>query len=627
MAKVNKNPRKQKPDIPDPLFPELLNLIHGSVIQTNQNANITTIFNESYLTGLFPEPAHETLESIKTQIQRTLLDYHSRGVLKSGATFQLKSPGTIRLLRLTVNQRPSGYLILAEDITDQKNFEENLRSSQRKFRILLESAAQGILVVDINGQITLANTKIEQLFGYSREELLNQPVELLIPPQYRDVHSRHRNKYILDPASRVMGKGMAISGYRKDNTQFPIEVSLSSVELHDGLYIMAFITDISERRRLENKIRRIEKLEAIGQLAGGIAHDFNNVLAGIMGLSELALRKMEPDHPSARHLNLIVQKAQDAAYLVKQLLAFSRQQAIAPRKLNLNRLIQNNYEMLQRYLGEDILLKLDLAQELWPIQADPSAIDQIITNLCINARDAMPDGGELTITTSNVDLKDQPMIEIQAPNTAFYVRISVSDTGVGIAPEVQKHIFEPFFTTKDFGHGTGLGLATVYGLVEQHHGSIQFTSRQGEGTTFHIFFPAALSLKDDDQHIPETKTSHPGTETILLVDDEEAILNSHKELLESLGYRVFTATDGLVAYQLLEKHVNEIELVISDVVMPNLGGIDLKILAERLNPDIRFLLISAYSDKLDPGIPYLQKPFTLQEFTHRIRKILDKHNK
>lgn len=615
-TKKNTSPESQR-------FSDVLELINAIVVRIDHKGRIVEFFNKHLLSTLFPDSNSQNVKDIADQLQKALVHALESENLKNGMTLQLKSRSAIRLFLLRIKEHSDGYLILLEDITDQRNFEENLKSSERKFRILLESAAQGILVVDINGQITLANTKIEQLFGYNREELLNQPVEILIPAPYRDVHVRHRSKYILKPFQRMMGEGRMINGQRKDGTQFPIEVSLSSVELHDGMYIMAFITDISERRQLEDRIRRMEKLEAIGQLAGGIAHDFNNVLAGIMGLSELALRKIEKDHPAVRHIKLILQKSQDAAFLVKQLLAFSRQQTIAPRRLNLNQIIRNNYDMLQRYLGEDILLKLNLAEHLWPIQADPSAVDQVITNLCINARDAMPDGGELRITTQNIDLKEEPMLEIQAPITTTYVRLTISDTGMGIPKEIQKRIFEPFFTTKEFGHGTGLGLSTVYGLVEQHQGIIKFSSTPGEGTTFYIYLPALIAEESEIHRKEKSDESYPGKETILLVDDESAVLESHKELLEALGYKILTANDGLAAYRLLEKHQEEIDLIVSDVVMPNLGGIDLKILAHRLNPEIRVLLISAYSDKLEPGVPYLQKPFTLEELTRRIREVLE----
>ena len=615
-TKKNTSPESQR-------FSDVLDLINAVVVRIDHKGRIVEFFNKHLLSTLFPDSNSQNVKDIADQLQKALVHALENENLKNGLTLQLKSRSAIRLFLLRIKEHSDGYLILLEDITDQRNFEENLKSSERKFRILLESAAQGILVVDINGQITLANTKIEQLFGYNREELLNQPVEILIPAPYRDVHVRHRSKYILKPFQRMMGEGRMINGQRKDGTQFPIEVSLSSVELHDGMYIMAFITDISERRQLEDRIRRMEKLEAIGQLAGGIAHDFNNVLAGIMGLSELALRKIEENHPAVRHIKLILQKSQDAAFLVKQLLAFSRQQTIAPRRLNLNQIIRNNYDMLQRYLGEDILLKLNLAEHLWPIQADPSAVDQVITNLCINARDAMPDGGELRITTQNIDLKEEPMLEIQAPITTTYVRLTISDTGMGIPKEIQKRIFEPFFTTKEFGHGTGLGLSTVYGLVEQHQGIIKFSSTPGEGTTFYIYLPALIAEESEIHRKEKSDESYPGKETILLVDDESTVLESHKELLEALGYKILTANDGLAAYRLLEKHQEEIDLIVSDVVMPNLGGIDLKILAQRLNPEIRVLLISAYSDKLEPGVPYLQKPFTLEELTRRIREVLE----
>jgi len=509
----------------------------------------------------------------------------------------------------------------------ESSYEIELQRSEAKFRIVLETAAQGILLVNLHGQISLVNTKIEKLFGYSRDELIDASLEKLVPLLYRDIHVHYRNKYFANPTNTAMAAGKEINGKRKDGSEFPIEVHLTSAEMYDGLHVIAFITDISEQKKLQNRIRRMEKLEAIGQLAGGIAHDFNNVLAGIIGLTELAQRKIPEDSPAEKNLKMVIDKAQGAAQLVKQLLAFSRQQVLAPKPLNLNQHIENSKRMLQRYLGEDIQLVVNVDPKLHPISADPSAMDQIITNLCINARDAMPDGGDLQIRTENIDITNENIpLDKVAPQIDF-VKLSISDTGVGMRQEIQKHIFEPFYSTKEFGQGTGLGLATVYGLVEQHGGVTQFTSIPGEGTVFYLYFPAITDKKLQEEQHPIKNKVPGGSETILIIDDEKDIIHSAAETLALHGYKVLTSEDGINGLKLFESRKDAIDLVISDVVMPRMGGIELKMLIQNIKPEIKFLHISAYTDRIEPGFSYLQKPFLAEQLLTKIRDVLDAPSK
>lgn len=506
---------------------------------------------------------------------------------------------------------------------EQKSYEAEFHRSEAKFRIVLETAAQGILLMNMHGQITMANTKIEQLFGYDRDELVDASLEILIPSAYRDIHIHHRNTYLSNPENRMMAAGKELHGRRKDGSEFPIEVHLTSMEMYDGLNVVAFITDISEQKELQNKIRRMEKLEAIGQLAGGIAHDFNNVLAGIIGLTELGLRKLPPDSEAIRNFKMVIDKAQGAADLVKQLLAFSRQQVLSPKPLNLNQIILKNQNLLQRYLGEDIHLRVELDPDLYRIEADPSALDQIITNVCINARDAMPDGGDLDIRTENVSIANEDIsIEKLAPQNDF-VKLTITDNGIGMRQEVQKHLFEPFYSTKEFGQGTGLGLATVYGLVEQHGGATQFKSIPGEGTSFFIFLPAVRKEDQANHGVSQPKKVSGGDETILIVDDEADIILSSADTLTRAGYQVLTAQDGIEALEIFKKNKTKIDLVISDIVMPRMGGIELKLLIQDEQPQMRFLHFSAYSDKIEPGFTYLEKPFIADALLLKVRELLD----
>ncbi len=515
------------------------------------------------------------------------------------------------------------YLSLTRNITERRRYEIDLQKSEKKFRILLESAAQAIVLVDMHGQITLVNKKMEELFGYERAELIGRQIEMLIPKRFTESHYRFRNNFMREPVSRPMGKGVEINGLHKSGREFPLEISLSHVELMEGFFVMALITDVSERKDLEQKIRQVEKLEAIGQLAGGIAHDFNNVLSGIIGLSELAQRKIDKSYPVYETLSIIIGKSKSAADLVRKLLAFSRQQVLAQRKSNLNEIIKNNKKLLQRYLGEDIRLITKLEADLPWISVDQTAMDQIITNLSINARDAMPDGGELLIRTDVVNRRDLDFA-IQIPETTErLVRLTIADSGVGMPDDVKKHIFEPFFTTKDFGEGTGLGLATVYGLVKQHNSIIKFDSAIGEGTTFYIYFPALCAVAEDKAEAKSKEIIKGGNEMVLLVDDEADIRKTSKDALEHYGYKVLTAGNGIEALALLEANKDDVALVITDMVMPQMGGMELRLNGLRIKPTIKFLMMSALKERPGRSLPFLEKPFLSGKLLKKVREILD----
>ena len=522
-----------------------------------------------------------------------------------------------RLSKSTQNQ----ILCLLRDISERKKYELDLQKSENRFRILLESILQAIVLIDIHGRINLVNSKLEQLFGYTRDELLLQPVEMLLPFNLRGKdHILNQNRF-RHSEDIVLERPVELTGMRKDGSEFPFEIQLTHVEMLDGPFVLGILSDISQKKQLEARIRRVEKLEAIGQLAGGIAHDFNNVLAGIIGLSELALRKIPAESPVQDNLKLIINKAESAADLVRKLLMFSRQQKITKQNVNLNKIILSNKKLLQRYLGEDIHLIITLDDDLHLIHGDPSAMDQILTNLCINARDAMPDGGELTIQTKNIEITE-PESDIPPGK---YVQLIVADSGIGMSEETKKHIFEPFFTTKELGQGTGLGLATVYGLVRHHGGFIQFDSELGEGTIFRLYFPVPIRQLEVSnlQELEHVEMVRGGTETILIVDDQADILTTAKDTLESFGYKVLIAGSGHQALDILTKYKDLIDLIISDVVMPDMDGIELRMLSKQLKPTIKFLLMSAFSPKLENENDYLLKPFVGHQLARKVREILD----
>jgi PAS domain S-box-containing protein len=348
---------------------------------------------------------------------------------------------------------------------------------------LLESAAQAIIAIDRDGRIVLANRKAEEMFGYAREELLGSPVDMLLPESLRSVHGREREEYFAQPHIRPMGVGMDLAGRRKDASEFPVEVSLSHVDTREGLFAIAFVSDISQRKRLEEQLVHAQKMEAVGRLAGGVAHDFNNMLTVISGYNRMILDDLSPLDPLRANAEEILKAADRAAALTNQLLAFSRRQIMHPCVLNVNAVIVNTEKMLRHVIGEDIHLMLNLARDAGNIRADPGHIEQAVVNLAVNARDAMPLGGQLAIETANVRLDETYARTHSGVQPGGFVMIAVSDSGHGMDAETRRRIFEPFFTTKESGKGTGLGLATVYGMVKQCGGDIWVYSEPGQGTT------------------------------------------------------------------------------------------------------------------------------------------------
>jgi two-component system cell cycle sensor histidine kinase/response regulator CckA len=397
----------------------------------------------------------------------------------------------------------------------------------------------------------------------------------------------------------------------------------------------ALHAEILERQRLEAQLLQAQKIESIGRLAGGVAHDFNNLLMAISGYSDLALDALPPDHAACSDLYEIQKAAQRAAALTRQLLAFARKQIIDPRTIDLRELIQNIHSLLQRLIGEDIELVIRMDREIGSIKADPIQIEQLLINLAVNARDAMPQGGKLTIESTNAILDEDrtPMCMDIAPGS-YIVVLAVSDTGMGIPPEVQEHLFEPFFTTKEPGKGTGLGLATCYGIVKQHGGEIAFSSEVGQGTTFKIYLPRIVEDLDTHARHPEEHELLHGRERILLVEDESAVRELAARVLRGRGYTILEARNGEEALQLMQTNDAEpIQLLLTDVIMPRMGG---RALAERLAtmyPGLKVLFISGYNDQLtsqnswlEQGKALLQKPFLPAVLARKVREVLDTSN-
>jgi len=505
-----------------------------------------------------------------------------------------------------------------------------LQSHNKLLAALLESAAQAILSVDSHGRIVLANARTEEMFGYSRSELLGETIEVLLPQGARDGHVGRRDAYFASPRVRPMGTGMELAGRRKDGVEFPVEVSLSHIQTEEGPFAIAFVSDITDRKHLEDQLLHAQKMEAVGRLAGGVAHDFNNMLTIISGYDRMLLDGLSLHDPLRGYAEEVAKAAERAGALTGQLLAFSRRQVMRPRVIEANELLRGADRMLRRLIGEDIELTLNLGAGVGNIRADPGQVEQIVFNLVINARDAMPDGGKLTIETALRHLDENYARMHIGVEPGDYVLIAVSDTGHGMDAETRRHIFEPFFTTKETGKGTGLGLATVYGIVKQSGGDIWVYSEPGRGTTFKIYFPRVDEAPSSGDHV-QSAIPRQGVETILLVEDEKGVRELVAEMLKRQGYRILKAADPEEALEISRRYEGTIHMLLTDVVMPQMSGRQLAVELLPTRPGMKVLYLSGYTENaivhhgvLEPDVEFLAKPFSHHALSEKVRDVLDK---
>src|SRR5579859_862929 len=506
--------------------------------------------------------------------------------------------------------------------------QEDLRRSELNFRSLVTNAPYGICRCDSTGKILDANPAFLELLGLtSISEVVGRHIYTLYADadQWFDLADYLR--------SSAPFKGLTAVWKRKSGTTV-VRVSGRSVPngRSEGVVFELFAEDITERRALEQQLRQSQKMEAVGRLAGGIAHDFNNLLMVISGYSEFLLERLGAEPHLRGPAQEIASASERASSLTRQLLAFSRKQMLAPRIVNLNDIATENLRMLTRMIGEDIDLVMLPNPNLWPVRADAGQIEQVIMNLAVNARDAMPSGGKLTIETSNITL-DEEYARHHAPLAAGdYVMIAISDTGAGMDTETQSHIFEPFFTTKGT-KGTGLGLSTVYGIVKQSGGYIWVSSEVSRGTTFKIYLPRVASTGEVAGQMAKPmrfQKTEPGTETILLVEDEANLRYLARQYLEKQGYKVIDAADGAVAMQIAVAHEAPIHLLLTDVIMPGMNGRELAQRITEIRPNVKVLYMSGYTENvighngtLDVGVRLLQKPFNLRDLKNMVREVLD----
>ena len=545
----------------------------------------------------------------------------------------LHKDGTWRVLESTssviLNAKgvPEKLVIVSRDVTDRKEATEALRHSEESNRSLVEGAPYGIYRAATDGQFLRVNPALERMLKYST------PGELIEANLRTDVF---RNAADFDRLVELLGsegefKDVEVEWKRKDNKSITVRCSgrRFSQSLQATSVYEVFAEDVTERRVLEKQLSMAAKMEAVGRLSGGIAHDFNNLLGVIIGYSQVLRRKLDPDSPLKEHAEEVEKAAQRAVSLTRQLLAFSRQQILTLAVVDLNTLVSDMQKMLPRLIGEDIAIDIDLDPSLGTTKADQGQIEQVVMNLAVNARDAMPNGGKLQIETANRDLDDYYCSEHPGAKPGRYIMLAMTDSGAGMTAQTLAHIFEPFFTTKEVGKGTGLGLATVYGIVKQSGGYIWVDSAIGFGSSFQIFLPRV------EETVTKAAAEAPtdnlrSTETILLVEDADALRKLAQSFLTDHGFKVITASSGEEALRVAEFHGKPIDLLVTDVVMPGMNG---RALADRLlakQPNLKVLYISGYTDSfiaghgvLEEGTFLLHKPFTEEVLIRKVRDVLD----
>ena len=547
--------------------------------------------------------------------------YEALGLRGDGTTFAIE----LRVTPVEFEGRTASQAIL-RDITGRKRMEAEIRESEERYRLLFERNLAGVYRSTPDGRLLECNRAYAKMMGFA------SPAEAMGQPGAAYHTDRKARELFLE---RLRREGSLVNDEnqvrRKDGSIVWVVENVSLITDEDGEEILlGTVFDMTERRRLEEQLLQSQKMEAVGRLAGGIAHDFNNLLTAVSGYSELLLTQLPEGDPRRESAEEIRQAGSRAAALTRQLLAFSRRQVLEPRVLDLNAVISGMERMLRRVIGEDVELTTALEPELWRSKADPGQIEQAILNLVVNARDAMPRGGRLTVETANVELDEKFAGLYATVHPGPHVMLAVSDTGVGMDAELQARLFEPFFTTKERGKGTGLGLSTTYGIVKQSGGSIWVYSEPGHGTTFKIYLPRCEEPLEDRVAPAPTKAPAAGTESVLLVEDEPEVRRLVEKLLALRGYKVLSAGSPSEAIALARRHEAPIELLLTDVIMPGMNGRELARVLAETRPRMKVLYMSGYTDAaisqqgiLAPGTAFLSKPFTPDVLARKVREVID----
>ncbi|MBP1643133.1 MAG: multi-sensor hybrid histidine kinase [Acidobacteria bacterium] len=525
-------------------------------------------------------------------------------------------------------------------VLERQRLDAELRDSEASYRELFESATDLVWSIDLEGRFSSVNATVTRLLGWPVEEVVGRPwEELITEPDQREIVRAAIRRKLEDGAAETRYE---VRLRRRDGGYVPFEVN-SRVMVREGrpVGIHGVGRDVSERRQLEEQLRQAVKMEAVGRLAASIAHEFNHLLAAISGYGERVLSRLRANDPLRAEVQEILRTGEQAAELTRELLAFGRQQPVKPARIDLNDLIQQRLPTLRRVVSEDVLV-VDLTEvRVGRIHADPDLVEQILVSLFVNARDAMPEGGRIELSTAVVDAEELRRRGIALLPQPVYVRLSLRDTGHGMDPAVMTRIFEPFFSTRERGRGSGLGLSTVYGIVKQCEGYIFADSHPGQGSVFHVYFPqveppgtrrpASGEFRVSSALAPASALAEPGAEQVLVVEDEDLIRQLAEQILRDRGYRVISAASATEALELVTSLDGEIDLLVTDIVMPGLSGLDLAQRLRRRIPDLRVLFMSGYSDSpllraglAREGAAFLQKPFSADALERRVRDLLDR---
>ena len=506
---------------------------------------------------------------------------------------------------------------------------ESCKRSEARLRAFLESASQGLVAADACGKIIMVNSKTEELFGYGREELLGRSLETLLPQRYRQVHAEHRGDYFAHRRNRPMGFGMDLQGARKDGTEFPVEISLSWIEEDGSTLAFALITDISERKRLEENLRHSQKLESLGVLAGGVAHDFNNLLTGLMGNASMAVESLAPSNPIREYLQNIIESSQRAAYLTRQLLAYAGKGRFVIGQIDLSELLREMDGLVAASVPKTVQVRMSLASALPPVEADASQIQQLVMNLIINAGEAIGDNpGTVLVSTALQEVDEHYLSTVLAEtplSPGTYICLEVNDNGKGMDHDTMSRIFDPFFSTKFTGRG--LGLAAVSGIVRGHRGAIKVYSEPGKGTAFKVLFPAAVPHRD--AAAAPAHGALEGSGTVLVVDDEVVVRHTARAALSRYGYSVLLAEDGQSAVDIFREVAEQVSVVLLDMTMPGLSGEETLRRLQHIRPDVKVVLSTGYHESeatrrfLGKGLAgFIQKPYTAAQLGERIKAVI-----
>ena len=552
------------------------------------------------------------------------------GRRKDGSTFPMDlSVGASR------QDGQSIFVGIIHDLTERERAELALRESAGRLKAVVDTAVDGVILITAQGCVSMFNPACERLFGYAADEVIGQNVKILMPSPYRDEHDGYVENFRRTGERKIIGIGREVVGRRKDGSTFPMHLSVGEAKEAGESNFVGIIHDITDRKRTEEQLVQAQKMETVGQLSGGIAHDFNNLLTVIIGNAEFLSHQLKPRPDLQRFADDIGRAGDRGAELTQRLLAFSRRQTLVPVEFDCNGLLENMRTLLRRTLREDIEIKTAFDADLWTAFADPAQLESAVLNLALNAQDAMPSGGCLTLTTANLPLDDQYRSTHPEGRPGDYVMVAMTDNGEGMPKEVLDRVFEPFFTTKEVGEGSGLGLSMVYGFAKQSDGHAAIYSEPGLGTTVRIYLPSmsadaskpAAQIRIEDQTAPLALPT--GQETVLVVEDDPFVRTYAINCLASLGYRMVEALDGDEALRKLASGFKA-DILFTDIVMPGgISGWELAERAQQANPDLQMLLTSGYAletlaanGRLPEGMAILNKPYRKADLAHRLNQVL-----